>query len=346
MLDWMYLAAVNLFARFEDTEPEEFRRVVEIDLMGQVHGAMAALPHLKQEGRGALVHVSSMAARRSIPLQSAYSAAKHGIDGFLESLRVELMHEGLPISVTNVMPATIDTPLFDKSRTKLGVKPVAPPPIYEPGIVVDAILHAAEHPERDLIVGGAARAILTSQQVSPKLVDTFFERFGIEVQHTDQPKSPDAPNNLFKYVEGYDRVEGSFSDQAIPGIFTNLPELNSVSRLAADTSTALGILATLQANGTILELLAEQNEEQRQVLQKLARESMNAYTELLDAWTSSLSGRDQQQLFQRTARQWVEQTQRQQQTFQQLAQEYVNAYMQFLNAPFSYRTGTREPPGA
>src|SRR5215212_3136174 len=95
----------------------EFERVVDVNLMGQVYGAMAALPHIKREGVGALIHVSSMGAKRSIPLQSAYCASKHGIDGFLESLRVELQHEKLPISVTQVMPATINTPLFDKART-------------------------------------------------------------------------------------------------------------------------------------------------------------------------------------------------------------------------------------
>lgn len=124
---WVHLAAVILFATFEDTTPEEFERIMDVNLMGQVYGAMAALPYLRREGRGALVHVSSMGARRSIPLQSAYCASKHGIEGFLESLHVEMEHEGLPISVTNVMPATINTPLFDKVRTKLGVKPVAPP---------------------------------------------------------------------------------------------------------------------------------------------------------------------------------------------------------------------------
>src|SRR5215204_5056430 len=142
---WVHLAAVGLFATFEQTTPEEFERVIDVNLMGQVYGAMAALPHLKREGRGALIHISSMGAKRSIPLQSAYCASKHGIDGFLEALRVELKHEGWPVSVTQVMPATINTPLFDKARTKLGVKPVAPPPIYQPGIVSEAILHATEN---------------------------------------------------------------------------------------------------------------------------------------------------------------------------------------------------------
>src|SRR5215218_2906354 len=97
---WVHLAAVLLVASVEDTSPEEFERVVDVNLMGQVYGAMAALPHIKREGVGALIHVSSMGAKRSIPLQSAYCASKHGIDGFLESLRVEFRREKLPISVT------------------------------------------------------------------------------------------------------------------------------------------------------------------------------------------------------------------------------------------------------
>ena len=99
----------------------------DVNLMGQVYGAMAALPHLKREGRGALIHISSVEAKRSFPFHSAYGASKHGIDGFLEALRVELKHEGWPIGVTQVMPATINTPFFDKGRTKLGVKPVGHP---------------------------------------------------------------------------------------------------------------------------------------------------------------------------------------------------------------------------
>src|SRR3712207_1113589 len=161
---WVHLAAVLLVASFEETTPEEFARVIDVNLMGQVYGAMAALPHIKREGGGALIHVSSMGAKRSIPLQSAYCASKHGIDGFLESLRVELKHEGWPISVTQVMPATINTPFFDKGRSKVGVKAVGIPPIYEPHTVADIILYAAENPARDLVCGGAAQALILNQR--------------------------------------------------------------------------------------------------------------------------------------------------------------------------------------
>src|SRR5215204_4116118 len=161
---WVHLAAVGLYATFEQTTPEEFQQVVDVNLMGQVYGAMAALPHIKREGRGALIHISSLEAKRSFPYHSAYAAAKHGIDGFLEALRVELKHEGWPISVTQVMPGTINTPFFDKGRTKLGVKPVGIPPIYEPETVSNIILYAAENRARDLVSGGAAQALIINQR--------------------------------------------------------------------------------------------------------------------------------------------------------------------------------------
>src|SRR3712207_991708 len=104
---WVHAAAVLLVAPFERTTPEEFQRVIDVNLMGQVHGAMAAFPHLREQG-GALIHISSMGAKRGVPLQTAYCTSKHGIDGFVETLRMEVRREALPVSVTNVMPATID----------------------------------------------------------------------------------------------------------------------------------------------------------------------------------------------------------------------------------------------
>jgi NAD(P)-dependent dehydrogenase (short-subunit alcohol dehydrogenase family) len=151
---WVHAAAVAAFANFVDTTPEEFRRIVEVNLLGAVNGAAAALV------------ISSMEARRAMPMHSAYAASKHGIDGFLEALRVELAHDGVPVSVTNVMPGVIDTPLFDQARSKIGVVPTGPPPAYDPAVVAEAICHAAEHPARDLVVGGAAQAQLLGQRLA------------------------------------------------------------------------------------------------------------------------------------------------------------------------------------
>src|ERR671917_580055 len=164
---WVHLAAVSIFAPFDDTTPEEFKQVIEIDLLGQAHGAMAALPHLKREGRGSLVHVTSVVARRAVPLQGAYCAAKHGVDGLLDTLRVELRREGWPIGVTNVLPAAINTPFFDKARTRLGVNPKVFPPLYAPGVVADAILYAAEKAPRDFGGETLRRSLVTWLDTHP-----------------------------------------------------------------------------------------------------------------------------------------------------------------------------------
>jgi hypothetical protein len=194
--------------------PEEFKHVIDVNLTGQAYGAMAALPHLRRAGGGALIHISSVEAKRALPYQGAYAASKHGIIGFLDALRLELEHEDVPISVTNVMPASINTPFFSKVRTKLGVQPKGVPPIYQPYIVAEAILYAAENPVRDIFVGGAGKMMATMHALSPRLADRVFEQIGFEGQKTDWPKLVDAPDNFLAPLEGYDRVEGDFSNEA------------------------------------------------------------------------------------------------------------------------------------
>jgi NAD(P)-dependent dehydrogenase (short-subunit alcohol dehydrogenase family) len=242
---WVHLAAVGLFATFEQTTPEEFRRVIDVNLMGQVYGAMAALPHLKREGRGALIHISSVEAKRSFPFHSAYGASKHGIDGFLEALRVELKHEGWPISVTQVMPGTINTPFFDKGRTKLGVKPVGVPPIYEPETVANLILYAAENPTRDLVSGGAAQALIINQRLSPRLLDAILAtRAGFSPQKTDEPRAEDDPDNLYAPIGGHDTAKNGF--RALSRSLYNWLEMHPVVRRGAAVGVALGLLTTLR----------------------------------------------------------------------------------------------------
>lgn len=215
---WVQVAAIGVMAAFEQLTPEEFKRVIDVDLMGQVYGAMVALPHLKREGRGALIHISSMEGRRALPLQSAYSSAKHGIEGFLESLRVELKHEGIQISVTSVKPSVINTPFYNHVRTKLGVKPTGIPPYYQPSLVADAILYVAEHSTRDFIVGDIGKGLDLLQRLSPQLMDAILLLIAFPGQRTNQPKSESAADNVFEPMPGYDQVEGDFRHLTIPSI--------------------------------------------------------------------------------------------------------------------------------
>ncbi len=242
---WIHLASVAVWGTFEQTTPAEFKRIVDVNLVGQAHGASAALPHLRREGRGALIHISSVEAELSLPLQSAYTASKHGVVGFLEALRLELQHEGVPISVTNVMPSSINTPFFNKAQTKLGVKPRPLPPMYQPHIVADAILYAAEKPIRDIVVGGAGKIGIVARRVSPRLTDAFLRLVAFRLQRTHAPKSEDAPHNLFQPLEGYNQVEGDFGREARSwSVYTWLvmrPNLRRV--LAGAVVGSVGVLA-------------------------------------------------------------------------------------------------------
>ena len=205
---WAHVAGVGEHARFEDMTPEEFRRVVEVDLLGPVYAAKAALPHLRRSAAGAFVVVSSVVAKRAYPLLSAYSAAKHGVDGFLESLRVELKHDGVPVAVTQILPAAVDTPFFEHSRTRLGVRPSGPPPVSPPERVAEAILSAVEKPRRDIVVGGAAKVQAGLQRISPRVMDALVRATAFRPQRSSEPKRPEDRDALDAPVEGDDRRRG------------------------------------------------------------------------------------------------------------------------------------------
>ncbi len=241
---WVNAAAVGVMAMFEEMTLEEFQRVIQVTLMGQVYGAKAALPYLKREGRGALIFISSMEGRRSLPLQSAYSTAKHGVEGFAESLRVELRHQGLPISVTTIQPAVINTPFYNHARTHLGVKPTGIPPYYSPGLVAEAILHVAAHPTRNFIVGDVGRILDLLQRLSPALVDELLLLLGFQFQRTQEPKSPEAGDSLYAPMPEQNRVEGDFSPLTVPSLSDWLA-MNPRLTWGAVAGIAVGVIGLL-----------------------------------------------------------------------------------------------------
>lgn len=210
---WVNVAAVSIYATVEETTPAEFRRVMDINFMGQLHGVQTALPHLRREGRGALISISSVESMVSLPLHGAYAASKHAVEGMIDALRRELMAEGVPISITSIKPASVNTPFFNASRNRMEVKPKGPPPFYEPGVVADCVLYAAAHPVRDLYAGGAARMMTMSEALTPRLVDAALARLGIPAQRTDEPETDPAGN--LDVASADDRAEGDFGSQAM-----------------------------------------------------------------------------------------------------------------------------------
>lgn len=211
---WVQLAAVSLYATFEATTPDEFRRVIEVNLVGQAFGAMAALPRLRRAGGGALIEVSSGEAEVALPYQSAYAASKHGMAGFLRALRMELQAEKAPIAVTQVMPSGIDTPLFHQARTRIGVAPRPTDPVYDPAVVAAAIVHAAEHPVGDLFVGGGAMAFAMLRRWLPGATERIVRTIGFAGQKTDRRKHPLAGDNLDAPLAETDTERGGFGGRS------------------------------------------------------------------------------------------------------------------------------------
>ena len=194
---WVNNAAVSMYGRIVDVSIDDMRRQMDVNYWGQVYGSLAAVRHLRAHG-GALINVGSALSDRAIPLQGNYCAAKHALKGFTDALRMELEEAGVPIAVTLVKPASIDTPFFDKAKTYLGVEPQPVPPVYAPEVVSDVILAAAQTPTREVIAGGSG-AKLSAARFAPRLADRYMERWTFDSQKTSQPVNG-RPDNLYHPV--------------------------------------------------------------------------------------------------------------------------------------------------
>jgi NAD(P)-dependent dehydrogenase (short-subunit alcohol dehydrogenase family) len=172
-------AIVTVYAEVERLEPEELRRVWEVNFFGVVYGYWAALPHLRSS-RGTFLHVSSALAYRGIPLQAAYCSTKAGLRAFLESARVEEQKAGTGVAVSLVLPGAINTPQFDRDRQKLGYQPEPVPPIYQPEAFAEATLHCAEHPVRELPISWGAQKLLWGQKLTPRAGRLDPQAVGLE----------------------------------------------------------------------------------------------------------------------------------------------------------------------
>ena len=202
-------AIVTVYAEAERLEPEELRRVHEVNFLGVVYGFWSSLPHLKASG-GTFLHVSSALAYRGIPLQAAYCSSKAAARTFLESARVELQKERAGVDVSLVLPAAINTPQFDRDRQKIGYQPQPVPPIYQPEPFAEAVLHCCEKPVRELPIGWGAQKLLWGQKLSPRAVDRVLLRDGWRGQTTGEPKPVDSPDNLWETIPGDPGLHGRF----------------------------------------------------------------------------------------------------------------------------------------
>lgn len=192
---WVNNAGVSIFGRHEDVTDEDRQRLFQTNFWGVVHGSLEALPRMR--GGGALINVGSEVSDRAVPLQGIYSASKHAVKGFTDSLRMEIEKDEVPISVTLVKPAAIDTMLTVHAKNYMPHEPRLPPPLYAPEVVASAILHAAQHPQRDVYVGGAAKMIAVGSFHLPRLVDRYMKATMFKQQQSDRPALPDRRDTLY-----------------------------------------------------------------------------------------------------------------------------------------------------
>jgi NAD(P)-dependent dehydrogenase (short-subunit alcohol dehydrogenase family) len=207
---WVNNAMTSVFAPFTQIAADEFERVIDVTFHGYVNGTRAALQRMRPRDRGTIVQVGSALAYRGIPLQSAYCAAKHAIEGFTESIRTELLHEHSRIRITMVQMPALNTPQFDWVLARLPRGPRPVPPIYQPEIGAEAVVHAALHPRREIWVGGSTIATILANRIAPGLVDRYLGRTGYDAQQTDDARDPDQPVNLWQAVPGDHGSHGGF----------------------------------------------------------------------------------------------------------------------------------------
>jgi short-subunit dehydrogenase len=247
---WVNNAAVSIYAGLERMEPDEIERLVRVNLLGQMYGSRAAIPHLKRRGGGTIINVGSALSDRAIPLQSAYVATKHAIAGFSEALRLELMHENAGIDVVVILPSSTNTPLFSFARSKLGVLPRPVPPVYEPRVVAEAIVHAAEHGGREIVVGGWGKLLTLGQWLSPSLLDRYMLQGGRlwEQQKTAQPDN--RRDNLFEPSTGPGSTTGEFGEESkSTSLYTSFLELHPNRKRVAIAALLLSALGLVRRIG-------------------------------------------------------------------------------------------------
>ncbi|MDM7916879.1 MAG: SDR family oxidoreductase, partial [Candidatus Eisenbacteria bacterium] len=211
---WINNAMTSVFSPVKEMRPEEYRRVTEVTYLGVVHGTLAALRRMLPRDRGVIVQVGSALAYRGIPLQSAYCAAKHAVQGFVDSLRTELLHDRSGVRVTMVQLPAINTPQFGWVKSRLPRKTQPVPPIFQPEVAARAIHYAARGTRREILVGWPTVKAVFGNRVAPGYADRKLAEMGYEAQMHDGAEDPERPYNLWAPVPGDHGAHGDFDARA------------------------------------------------------------------------------------------------------------------------------------
>ncbi|MCA1600513.1 MAG: SDR family oxidoreductase [Acidobacteria bacterium] len=211
---WINNAMASVFSPVKEMTPEDYKRVTEVTYLGVVYGTLAALKRMLPRDHGVIIQVGSALAYRGIPLQSAYCAAKHAIQGFNDSLRSELIHDKSKVRVTMVQLPAMNTPQFSWVKSRLPRKPQPVPPIYQPEIGADAILFLAHNERREMYIGYPTVEAIVGDKIAPAFADWYLAKNGYDAQQTDEPVEPDRRDNLWEPLPGDHGAHGTFGDRS------------------------------------------------------------------------------------------------------------------------------------
>ena len=211
---WVNNAMLSVFAPFTKVEPEDFKRVTEVTYLGQVYGTRAALKRMVPRNKGEIILVGSALAYRGIPLQSAYCGSKHAIQGFFDSLRSELIHDGSNINLSMVQLPAMNTTQFGWVKTFFDRKPKPMGKIYQPEVAARAITYLATHKRRSVWVGFSTLQTILGNKVAPGFLDHFLAKGGYEGQLTDKKEESNRKHNLYEPVDEDRGAHGDFDDQS------------------------------------------------------------------------------------------------------------------------------------
>ena len=186
---WVNVAGQTIYGLLWEVEGADHAKLMQTNFWGTVYGSLTAVDHLRQRG-GSLINVGSVASDIGLPMQGMYVASKHAVKGFTDCLRMELAQEHIPIAVTLVKPTSIDSPLPQRARNYMNREPSLPPPVYRPEEVAYAILRAAEHPKRDVYVGGSGKLLSVIGQAAPRLIDVITPLVTLAERRKEAPRDP------------------------------------------------------------------------------------------------------------------------------------------------------------
>lgn len=188
---WVNNAGVSTYGRIDDAPIDEWRRVIDVTLLGSAYGVRAALPYLRAAGGGVVVNNASVLAAVAMPFISAYNTAKHGVRGLSNTVRQELHAAGdSTISVCTVLPASIDTPFFRHAANHTGRELRPPPPVYPPDVAARAIVRAIQRPRREVYAGSAARVLEAQWRMAPAFTEWLLRVYASRFQFGPSPAAP------------------------------------------------------------------------------------------------------------------------------------------------------------